>query len=243
MLAATVSILLLAIVAQGQFGRRSLAARVAARFADGDRRWRTFGWAVGTGATYAVPAIVALLLLGRLDTVVTLPAEFTAFARGQGLPAAITAETAEIAGSLFLGMLIGTALVVAARLLKRRPSRLLYRSPAAARGWHEAPAAAALALSAGISEELFFRLALPLSVATATGSVVAGLASGAAAFGLAHRYQGAIGLVLTSLVGAGLAWFHLWTGALWFAMAVHTTVDLHALIVRPWIGGWQPHPR
>lgn len=235
--AAFVAILLIAIVTQGQLGRRSLAAWVATRFG-GDRPHRTIGWALAIAATYAVPASMALLLLGRPDAVASLPPAFAAVARAHGMPAAIDADTAAIGGSLLLGMAIGTAILLVARRFGRGPSQLLYRSPAAARGWAEAPAAAALALSAGISEELFFRLALPLAAALATGSTVAGLILGTAAFGLAHRYQGAIGLVLTTLAGAGLAWLYLWTGALWVAMLAHAAVDLHALILRPWIEGW-----
>jgi uncharacterized protein len=236
-LPAIVAALLLAIVAQGQLGRRSLAARIAG-LAGGSRSRRTLGWAAAIAVTYGLTALAALLLLGRSDALVGLPAEFMPVAAALDLPGVLTTDIVWIAGSVALGMAIGGALLLVWRWLGWGRVRRLYRSPSAARGWDEAPAAAALALAAGVAEELFFRLALPLAVAGATGSGWAGIAAGTAVFGLAHRYQGALGLVLTSVAGAAFAYLHLWTGALWLVMALHTAVDLNALILRPWLAGW-----
>jgi membrane protease YdiL (CAAX protease family) len=51
----------------------------------------------------------------------------------------------------------------------------------------------------------------------------------AAAFGFAHLYQGARGVLLTGAVGAYLAWLTLSTGSLLPAMAIHAFVDLRVL--------------
>jgi membrane protease YdiL (CAAX protease family) len=93
--------------------------------------------------------------------------------------------------------------------------------------------ATVLALAAGTAEELFYRLYLPLLVALATGSGLAGVIVAAIAFAAMHRYQGWVG-VLATLIGAGLLTaLYMGTGSLWVPMAVHVLVDLNALVLRP----------
>ncbi|RDE04878.1 CPBP family intramembrane glutamic endopeptidase [Sphingomonas aracearum] len=101
----------------------------------------------------------------------------------------------------------------------------------------ELPAAAFLSLVAGVSEELFFRLVLPVLFALVGGGALAGFVVGTAAFALLHRYQGWRGMLATALVGIVLAVLYLASGQLWVAMAAHAAIDLNALVVRPLAGG------
>ncbi|MFB2351758.1 CPBP family intramembrane glutamic endopeptidase, partial [Priestia megaterium] len=58
-----------------------------------------------------------------------------------------------------------------------------------------------LAINAGVTEEVFFRLALPLLAVQATGSALAGFAIACAAFALVHWYQGWKGMLVVFAVG------------------------------------------
>lgn len=93
---------------------------------------------------------------------------------------------------------------------------------------------AALAISAGIGEELVWRgfglavLQLWLPHAP-TVLLVAVLAAG---FGWAHLYQGAAGVVITGLTGAVMAGLYVTTGSLLLPMVLHALVDLRVLRIR-----------
>jgi membrane protease YdiL (CAAX protease family) len=52
-------------------------------------------------------------------------------------------------------------------------------------------------------------------------------------FGLAHAYQGWVGVLATTVVGAVFAGLYLSTGELWIVMAAHVVLDLLGLVVRP----------
>jgi membrane protease YdiL (CAAX protease family) len=95
-----------------------------------------------------------------------------------------------------------------------------------------------LSLNAGFSEELFFRLALPLLIAHVTGSAVAALAIATVAFGLVHAYQGWKGVAGTALIGGVLMIQYLVHGSLLRVMVIHAAIDLVALLVRPALGEW-----
>lgn len=97
--------------------------------------------------------------------------------------------------------------------------------PASRAEW---PRFVALALTAGICEELLFRGFVMWALAQALPDYwQAALAQGVL-FGLAHAYQGPRGVFLTTMVGlflAGVVWI---TGSLWPAMLVHALIDLNA---------------
>jgi len=227
--------LLLGIVMQTMGQGPGIAARVARLAGGRTRASALYGWALGTAVTFCAPALLALALIGRVDAVWAMPAEFGQVARAAGWRGAIDGEAAWLLGSLGLGAAIGLAVLLVRRALGRAPMRVIHRSAAAARHASEWGGAAAIAVAAGVSEELFFRLALPLAIGLATGSVVAGLAVATIAFALIHRHQGWKGVAATGVVGAGLAYLYLSTGALWVAMLLHVAIDLNALILRPWL--------
>jgi uncharacterized protein len=90
---------------------------------------------------------------------------------------------------------------------------------------------AALAITAGVCEEVMFRgfgIAYVRWLWPAASRPFI-IAVTAAAFGFAHLYQGARGVLLTGAVGAYLAWLTLSTGSLLPAIAVHALIDLRIL--------------
>jgi membrane protease YdiL (CAAX protease family) len=100
--------------------------------------------------------------------------------------------------------------------------------------------AIALAISAGVSEELFFRLFLPLLIALVSGSALTGTIIAALCFGGVHRYQGWRGVVATTLSGVALSVLYGLTNSVWMAIAFHIAIDVNALVVRPMArGAWR----
>jgi len=83
-----------------------------------------------------------------------------------------------------------------------------------------------LAASAGICEEFLYRGYLLSQVAQLTGSVAAGVVIATAAFGLAHAYQGRLGMIGTSLSGLLYCIIYLWSGSLVPCMIAHFAHDL-----------------
>ncbi len=94
---------------------------------------------------------------------------------------------------------------------------------------------AAVAISAGICEEVVFRgwlLATLHGPAGLTGTALVAVA--AVIFGLAHAYQGIAGVVLTAFAGAFFCVLYVTTGSLLIPIALHTLVDLRfALLPAP----------
>jgi len=216
----------------GDFGR--LSALTALR-PPGWRRRRYRVWIAKSWVLFAAPALLGLALMGRLDAVTVLPPAFLPLALETGYPAPIFGE------GVAIGLVAGSAIGAGWTLLRRRKgkppamlgdfSTLLPRERA--EGWY----AAASAVSAGITEELYFRLLIPLALAELTGSALFGFAVATVLFALAHRYQRWLGVLATGLVGALFAWLYLQSGALWVAMVAHAAVDLNGLVLRPALAG------
>ena len=81
-----------------------------------------------------------------------------------------------------------------------------------------------LSVTAGLCEEWLFRGYL-LAVLTPLVGIAGAIAISTALFGLAHAYQGPLGILRTGIVGllfAGLAWA---TGSLWAPIVVHAVAD------------------
>ncbi len=92
---------------------------------------------------------------------------------------------------------------------------------------------AAVAIGAGIAEELAFRGFLLFYFATflpGLGRLVAVLAS-SAAFGLGHLYQGVRGVALTAALGLFMAALYVLSGSLLVPMVVHAALDLRLLVI------------
>lgn len=92
---------------------------------------------------------------------------------------------------------------------------------------------AAVAVTAGICEELLFRgfllfylqdlfLGLSLAAAVIVSSIV---------FGMAHLYQGAKGVLGTGVFGLGMALLYVWSGSLLLPIILHALLDLRVLLL------------
>lgn len=191
-------------------------------------RWTVEGFAFMSGAS-----VIALLLLGRLGALWQFPAELE---RSAEAVAAFTSDgnsslLAGVAGGAVVGLL--TAIAITS---KKRNERSIVVGDIEAlipRNRAEILRTLPLALNAGLSEEIFFRLALPLLFAEATGHPVLGCALAAVIFGLVHIYQGWAGVLATMLLGFVMTGVYLATGSLLLPIALHAALDCVHLVIRP----------
>ncbi len=196
------------------------------------RRWIVKGFAIFAGTT-----VLGLLMIGRIEAVVHFPPEF--------LPLAARLPRYSLdRDGLFFGMMAGAMLAggviggLLTRLRKgRKPIMLGDIAAILPRNRAELGWGAVLAVNAGVTEELFFRLLLPLLLVLATGNVLFAFAAATLIFGLVHFYQGWVGVIATTLVGALLCFLYLASGSLLVAISVHILIDLNGLVLRPMMAG------
>ena len=189
------------------------------------RSWTWLGWLSGP---VAVTAVALLPGVGLADLGLRLP-DLSLLA-----PGADRDDAAGMAAGAVVGMLVGVGvLVLLRRRLPRRQTATIDAmwptTPAARRGW------SGLALSAGVTEEITYRGLLVLALALVApglphGAVVAVVA---VLFGLAHWYQGRLGMLTTGALGAVFTQLYLSTGSLLLPMLVHVLIDLRPLLDRP----------
>jgi membrane protease YdiL (CAAX protease family) len=193
-------------------------------------------WLVTSFALLGLGSLAILAALGRIGAVATLPAEFAALYPHAGPTAPVTQMDAPMLIGFAIGATISLsvlAFVWHRRLRKMSQPVIGDIEPLLPRNGRETLMAIPLSLNAGISEELCFRLALPLLITACTGSAIAGLVLATAIFGLMHRYQGWKGIAMTTLIGSFLTWIYIASGSLVKPMVLHVLVDLMALVVRP----------
>ncbi len=97
---------------------------------------------------------------------------------------------------------------------------------------------AILSINAGLSEELCFRVAIPMLLLIVSGSAWIAIVVSTLLFGLAHFYQGWLGVIATTFIGAILYWVYLATGSIWITILLHALLDLNDLAIAPWFEEW-----
>ena len=187
-------LLVLALAAYGYFFKGDFGRLKALEMMrpPGWRRRRYRIWIAKSCALFAAPAMIALLLLGRLDWIWSMPSVFLPLALSLGYPEPIFSEG--IAIGLAGGSVIGGGWTLLRRRKGKPPAMLGDFGALLPQARDEAWLAAGSAIAAGVTEELYFRLLLPVLIAQLTGSVVAGFAASTILFALAHRYQKWLGV-------------------------------------------------
>jgi len=193
---------------------------------------------------FTLPPIIGLLVLGRIGAIAELPRElWSASAMLRGDAPAIEVDPFLI--SIFAFAVLA-AIPLGSFLTWRRwrkgkgaPAYLARLSALLPRDRDEVLLGAAISVAAGIGEELFFRLLLPMLLAAFVGGIPAVVVA-ILLFGLAHAYQGWKGISVTTLIGILFAVMYLMSGSLAITMLFHTTIDLMTLAIRPAIrGAWR----
>lgn len=194
-------------------------------------------WLRRAPLAFGASSLLALALAGRLDAVIDFPAEFARAAAQAhhlaGFGGDVFALQVAVLGGFGGGVLLGLAIGWWRKRHGKRPLIAGNLDAILPRTSGELAWTSVLAIVAGVVEELFFRLAIPLLAALATGSATIGFALALALFAFAHRYQGWSGMLFSTVAGALLTILYLATGALWFAMLVHALLNLNGLVVRP----------
>lgn len=221
-------------IEMGRFRAADSSQDLAATY----RRWTRISF-----LAHFVTAAAALAVMGRLRAVLVFPAEFSATPLSGALLAGPGDSgflgLSDIAIALVGGAAMGLAVVTAALILRQRRSpnlnarvlgeveRFIPATPQQRLWW------AVLSINAGISEELFYRLLLPLLLILAGLGATASFVVSAAIFGLAHVYQGVRGVLTSVLVGLLLTALYLATHNLVLVMALHILIDLRLLLLSP----------
>lgn len=90
-----------------------------------------------------------------------------------------------------------------------------------------------LSINAGVGEELFFRLLLPLLFVTITHDAAIAFGGAIIVFGLAHLYQGLAGVLVTALAGIVMTAIYVATGSILWPILFHAVIDLRGLVLQP----------
>ena len=199
------------------------------------RRQKVFRkWVRESFLTFGGSAVVVLLLVWQfvplfLDAVNRW--DFVADARRAFADSGTLG--AGIVVGLVLSLVVGTMLIV---VLARKETEVASIGDVQAllpRNRAELPYGAALAVNAGVVEELLFRLALPALIFGVTGSAVAAVVGSLLVFALLHVYQGVAGIVGALVIGTLLMAVYLATGSIVVAIVVHALFDLRSLVLIP----------
>ena len=92
-----------------------------------------------------------------------------------------------------------------------------------------------IALNAGFSEEIFFRLLLFICLTAVSGNIWVGIIGSTLLFGITHYYQGWSGVIGTTVFGAICMFLYLLTQSIWVPIALHVILDINALLLMPLI--------
>ncbi|WP_375398690.1 CPBP family intramembrane glutamic endopeptidase [uncultured Sphingomonas sp.] len=244
-------LLLVTIGLLGWFARRDIAEYLyfTGLIDSVDRRHRYAGWIAKQLLFFALPALVGLALLGRLRALTVVPVEFV------GAAALLPAFGASGDDGWLLAVLIGAVgggsiaalaiwLVGRWRGGVRGPTfQIADTGSLMPRNRAELGLGALLSVSAGVTEELMFRLFLPLLLGLVTGSIAVAFIVPIALFGAMHRYQGWVGIAATTIVGSVMTGLYLASGSLATVMILHVVIDLNGLVLRPALNGaWRVAP-
>jgi membrane protease YdiL (CAAX protease family) len=228
------ALLLVSLAALAWFQRRDV--RKFAQFRaveDSVRRQRIFlRWAGNACGIFLGISLLGLALLGRLDAIWAFPEELWDVA--MEVPWIDTGSA--MTGGL-IGAGIGCAIVVVVMRLRRgrsvKPPAGMDITPLLPRNRAELLHLLPLVLNAGISEEIFFRVYLPLLMVLAgtNGWVAFGISG--VIFGAMHRYQGWLGVAVTTVLGALFTFLYLGGGGLLLPVALHLVINANSLLLRP----------
>ncbi len=192
-------------------------------------------WLRESFLTFGGISLVVLLLAGSY--VGPLLAEVQAWTWVRGIRSVIAGSPIIVAG-VVVGLVVAFVVLtwVGVRAARRDDEGIMAIGDIQAmlpRNRQELRLGALLSVNAGIVEELAFRLAIPALVFGATGSAIAAVAVSVLLFGGLHLYQGAAGIIGTTLVGAVMMTLYVVSGSIAAPIVLHVLVDLRSLVLIP----------
>ena len=192
---------------------------------------------------FGLPPVLLLGVTGQWAGFWRLPIDFAPAAALLGLDRLTAHDRWYLIGAGAVGVTVGVAfgvLLTTWRAWRGRPEGVMFGDARhlLPRGRDELGWAAAVAVTAGVTEEGYFRLLLPLLGTQAFGNAPAAFAGATLLFGAAHRYQGWRGVAATTVAGAAMTAGYLATGSLLAVMGFHAAGDLGHFVLRPAVRGW-----
>jgi membrane protease YdiL (CAAX protease family) len=157
--------------------------------------------------------------------------------------------TSGVVALVLVFVLVSTRALRGGALLEAPPRGRPGHTPPSSGRHAESPAHATLALlprtpgerrlftvvgiTAGVCEEWLYRGFFLAVVSAVAGGLPtwALVLAGAVAFGLAHAYQGGVGVLTTGVLGGIMAALYLGTGSLLLPVLLHAAIDLRFLLV------------
>ncbi len=207
-----------------------------------DRQRRFLKWVGKSFLLFTGTSLVCLAILGRMSLVLRSPVEFlglTANLRAVVPPSQLDRGfLIGFGGAVAAGLIGGIVLATVMAKKRKKQAKVVVIGDIAAlmpRNAAETWCTALLSLNAGLGEELFFRLLLPLLLAMVIGNALMAFAVAAVIFGLVHRYQGWVGILATTVLGVVFSVLSLWSRSLAAVMCIHAGLDMVGLVVRPTI--------
>ncbi len=196
---------------------------------DNNRVWLYRRWIMQSWLIFAAPSVAFLLTAGAPHYLVK------PIAQGTLADERILRGETEHILSIIAGLLFSSLLVAVAALAIRRRGTLQRRTQPPQEmllptNRHEKRLAIILCLTAGITEELFFRALLPGLLFLITGNAVVAIAVSVAVFGLAHLYAGWTIVVSTAYTGLVLFILYASSGTIIVPMIAHALLDVRALL-------------
>lgn len=209
-------------------------------------------WVAESVVFYGILPLAILIAVGQFRALLEFPAFLLPLS--DWLRSSISAEGGFL-NSMLSGMamavvpvlLIGHTLFTLGRVYVESKRQLQSRNPVLdvrevetlfPRNRDERFWTAALSISAGINEELSFRVVIPFILFVVTGSPVTAVVLATIWFGLAHLYQGWFGVVATFVLGSIFFFVYLVTQSIWLAMLIHAVLDLNDMAFAPWYAEW-----
>jgi len=198
-------------------------------------------WTMRSFLIYLVGTIVLLGLFGRQNSLVEMPHEFTQLSMQLGN---IFSPENEVFSPDFIRVLVFLFIIsslvsplIIAYLSRGKTETVMFGDvlPLLPRNKREQIWAFVISVNAGISEELYFRLLLPLLLTYVFGNSTVAFALAAVVFGIVHWYQGLVGVVSTTILGVLLTLVYLGTTNIWIVVIAHAALNLNGLLLQPFL--------
>jgi membrane protease YdiL (CAAX protease family) len=207
-----------------------------------DRQRQYRAWILKAVPVYTGSSLIGLALLHRLGALSNMPREFRPLSDSMRIHLPRLDLSADFnvgfGIAVLLGGLIGSLIsALAMKKLGKQRKKLVIGDVEALlpRNLPETGYTALLALHAGLGEELCCRVFLPLALTMVSGSPVFAFLAATFFFGAMHLYQGATGVIATTVIGFLFVALYLATGNIWIVIGVHAAIDVLGLVVRPTI--------
>ncbi|MCJ2186588.1 CPBP family intramembrane glutamic endopeptidase [Novosphingobium beihaiensis] len=237
-------VILLAALAYRTYANQGAMARFRLLTGSAERQRCYLRMTLRSFVQFGLIGMAILAIVGKAGAVRAFPHEFEPLrlllGQSSGADGSDTGSIAYYGGMIGGVACGGSVSYVIWRFLLRRKTQPVIGDVEALfpRNRAEVLATLPLAINAGLSEEVFFRLALPMVATLATGSAMAGFIIAGLSFGLAHWYQGWKSVLLITGISGFFSYVYLSTGSLMTSIVLHAAVDVIALTVRPAISLW-----